>query len=105
MRILMHVMFPHEEFNAAVRDGSVGKKMAKILEEQKPEAAYFFEFDGRRSGLFVVDLPDPSGIPALAEPWFLTFRADVGLHPVMTKEDLDRGAGGLREAVVSARRS
>ncbi len=90
MRILMHVTFPHEEFNATVRDGSIAKKMARIMEEQKPEAAYFTEFAGRRSALLVVDLPDASKIPALAEPWFLTFRADVGLHPVMTKEDLDR---------------
>ncbi len=90
MRILMHVTFPHEEFNASVRDGSIGEKMRKILEEQKPEAAYFTEYGGRRSALLVVDLPDASKIPALAEPWFLAFRADVGLHPVMTKEDLER---------------
>ncbi len=32
MRMLMHVHFPLEPFNTAVRDGSVGQKMKRILE-------------------------------------------------------------------------
>jgi len=88
MRVLLKVTLAHEEFNAAVRDGSAGKKMQWILDEQKPEAAYWTEFDGKRTGLLIVDLSNASRIPALAEPWFLTFKADVELHPVMTSEDL-----------------
>jgi hypothetical protein len=49
---------------------------------------YFTEYDGKRTALVVVDLPDPSKIPAYAEPWFLTFNADVEFHPVMTPDDL-----------------
>lgn len=88
MRVLLKVTLAHEEFNAAVRDGSVGQKMQRILGEQKPEAAYFTEFDGKRTGLLIVDLPEASAIPSLAEPWFLTFKADVQIHPVMTPADL-----------------
>ena len=88
MRMLMHVKMPHEPFNAAVRDGSVGKKIKRILEETKPEAAYFTEFGGRRGAILIVDVADPSKIPALAEPWFLTFNADVEAHIVMTADDL-----------------
>jgi hypothetical protein len=40
----------------------------------------------------VVDMEDPSRIPALAEPWFLTFNANVEFRVVMTPEDL-RKAG------------
>jgi hypothetical protein len=36
----------------------------------------------------VVNVPDASKVPALAEPWFLTFEADVKLHNAMTPEDL-----------------
>lgn len=43
MRMLMHVQFPLEPFNTAVRDGSAGQKIQKILEAIKPEAAYFSE--------------------------------------------------------------
>jgi hypothetical protein len=88
MRMLMHAKFPNEPFNAAVRDGSVGGKMQRILDALKPEAVYFTEFGGRRTALLVVNVDDPSQVPALAEPWFLTFNADVELHVAMTPEDL-----------------
>ena len=93
MRVLLKVTLAHEEFNAAVRNGSAGKKMKRILDEQQPEAAYWTEFGGKRTGLLIVELPGATKIPALAEPWFLTFKADVEIHPVMTSEDL--AAAGL----------
>lgn len=46
MRMLMHVQLPIEPFNTAVRDGSVGQKMQRILEAIKPEAAYFCAQNG-----------------------------------------------------------
>lgn len=88
MRVLMKVTMSHDEFNAATRDGTVGAKIQRILAEQKPEAAYFTEFGGKRTGILVVDLAEASKIPALAEPWFLTFKADVEFHPAMTPEDV-----------------
>ena len=92
MRVLMHVQFPLEPFNTAVRDGSVGPKIQKILEAIKPEAAYFCEYNGRRGGPFVVNVNDPSDVPALAEPWFLTFNAEVEFRIAMTPEDLSRAS-------------
>ena len=88
MRVLLHVTFPHEAFNAAIRDGAVSGKFQRILAEQKPEAVYFTEYCGKRTALVVVDLPHASQIPALAEPWFLQFNADVEIHPLMVPEDL-----------------
>jgi hypothetical protein len=88
MRVILHVQLPHEPFNTYVRDGSAAAKMKRILDELKPEAAYFTEFDGRRSGLLVIQLNDSSQIPSVAEPWFLTFNADCHLHPAMSAEDL-----------------
>jgi hypothetical protein len=90
MRMLMQVKLPHKEFNAAVKDGSVEGKIKHILDEIKPEAVYFTEYDGRRGAIMIVDLPDPSGVPALTEPWFLAFNADVQFHIVMSPEDLGR---------------
>jgi len=96
MRMLMTVTIPHHTFNAAMKEGSASAKMGKILDAIKPEAAYFTDHQGHRSALLVVDLPDASKIPALAEPWFLTFEADVQLHPCMTPEDLMRsGIDGM----------
>jgi len=96
MRMLMNVKIPHQTFNAAVKDGSAGTKLAKILETIKPEAAYFTEHNGQRGAVLIVDLPDASKIPALAEPWFLTFQADVAFRIAMTAEDLKRsGIDGM----------
>jgi hypothetical protein len=95
MRVLLNVKIPHQQFNAAVKDGTAGSKLNQILEATKPEAAYFTEQDGQRGAVLVVDLSDPSKIPALAEPWFLTFQADVKFRVAMTPDDLKKA--GLDE--------
>ena len=90
MRVLLNITFPTEEFNTAIRDGSIEEKVNNALEATKPEAAYFLERNGLRTAIVVTDLPDPSKIPALAEPWFLTFNAQVEFRPAMTPQDLQR---------------
>jgi hypothetical protein len=88
--MLLQVRIPHESFNHAVRDGSAGDKLKRILEATKPEMVYFTEQDGERGAIMVVNLEDPSKIPMFAEPWFLTFNADVEFRVAMTPEDLAR---------------
>ena len=95
MRLLMNVTMPHEPFNIAVRDGSVGEKLERILKETGPEAVYFTERNGHRGAILIFDLADPSKIPAVAEPWFLAFNADVEFRIVMTPKDLAKA--GLAE--------
>jgi hypothetical protein len=95
MRMLLNVTIPHHSFNAAVKDGSISGKVSRIVESMKAESIYFTERDGHRSAIVVVDVPEPSSIPALAEPWFLTFEADVEFHIAMTPDDLARA--GLEE--------
>ena len=95
MRMLMDINLPLEPFNTLVKKGTAGQKIQQILAEIKPEAAYFSERGGKRGGVFIVDVPDPSRIPALAEPWFLTFNASVEFHVVMSPEEL--GKAGLEE--------
>jgi hypothetical protein len=73
--------------------------LQSILAEQKPEAAYFTEMDGRRTGIIIVDVKDPSQIPALAEPYFLAFNAEVGFHPAMTAADLEKAGPAIEHAV------
>jgi hypothetical protein len=36
------------------------------------------------------NMNDPSEVPKFAEPWFLSFKADVQFHIVMTPEELER---------------
>jgi hypothetical protein len=88
MRVLLIVTIPNEPFNSLVKKGIAGKTMKKILDELKPEAAYFTELAGKRTGILVVDLADPSKIPSLAEPFFLLLNAEVQIRPTMTSADL-----------------
>ena len=95
MRMLVDVLMPVEPFNTFVKNGTAGQVMQKILEDLKPEAAYFVARQGKRGGTFVVDVADAAKIPAIAEPFFLHFNASVSFHPCMTPADL--GKAGLEE--------
>ena len=76
MKMLLSVAIPHEPFNSLVKKGKAGEILGQILEMIKPAAAYFTEQDGKRGGVFVVDVQSASDVPALAEPFFLNFQAD-----------------------------
>ena len=41
MKMLLRAVFPIEPFNSMAKEGTVGKSIGKILEELKPESAYF----------------------------------------------------------------
>jgi hypothetical protein len=99
MRMLMKVMIPGPEGNAAIVKGTLGSTIGAILADIKPESAYFLEENGLRTGMIVFDLAKTSDIPAIAEPWFLAFNARVELHPTMTLEDLKNSAPGMESAV------
>ena len=88
MRMLLHARLPHEPFNTAVKNGTVGEKMKRVLDDLKPEAVYFTEYQGRRGAIMIVNVEDPSKVPAFSEPWFLLFNADCEFHIVMTPADL-----------------
>lgn len=93
MRMLVDILFPLEPFNTLVKNGTAGDIIQKVLEDLKPEAAYFAARDGKRGGTLVLDIAEASGLPAVAEPFFLHFNANVSFHPCMTPDDL--GKAGL----------
>src|SRR5947199_1603315 len=99
MRVLLKVEFDLEAGNAAIRNGTLPKTIQSILDEQKPEAAYFLASNGKRAGLIVLDLKDPSQIPAIAEPWFLALNASIEIQPVMTPADLAKAGPAIEAAV------
>jgi hypothetical protein len=99
VRMMMKVSMPVDTANAAVRAGELGKKIQSILEIMKPEAAYFVEEDGKRTGLIFFDMKDSSELPAVAEPWFLAFNASLTVRPVMNLEDLAHAAPAMQRAV------
>jgi len=98
--MLLRVSIPVDAGNAAIKAGTLGTTIDKILADLKPEAAYFLADDnGNRSGSIVFDMKDTSQIPAIAEPWFLAFNAKVSLRPVMSPQDLASAGPGIEKAV------
>ncbi|WP_137819693.1 panthothenate synthetase [Pseudomonas sp. 2FG] len=95
MKMLLTAEFPLEPFNSLVRSGKVGEIIGRILESIKPETAYFTEQDGKRGGIFVINVQDPSDLPAFAEPFFLNFQANCKFRILMSPEDLQKA--GLEE--------
>jgi len=96
MRMLLTVRVPHEPFNTAVREGTAGPTIEKILEDTKPEAVYFTEHNGTRGAVLVVNVSEASQVPFYAEPWFLKFNADCEFRVAMSRDDLKKsGLEGL----------
>ena len=98
MRFMVTFRVPTERGNAAVRDGSLPDTLQSVLEDLKPEAAYFSDIEGARDGNLVVDMDDASQIPVVAEPLFLAMDATVQVHPVFTPDDMPRAMEGLQQA-------
>ncbi|MGH7046548.1 MAG: DUF3303 family protein [Stellaceae bacterium] len=97
MRFLVKVSIPVEAGNAAAKEGFA--VIRAILDQQKPEAAYFIAEGGRRTGILIVDLEDAADLPRVAEPWFLALNAGIEVTPAMIAEDLQRAAPSIAEAV------
>lgn len=95
MKMLLTVEFPLEPFNSLVRSGKVGEILERILDTIKPETAYFTEQDGKRGGIFIVDVKKSSDVPIFVEPFFLNFDANCKFRIVMSPEDLQNA--GLDE--------
>jgi len=90
MRMMITANVPNEAGNAAIKNGTMGSTIQRILEQLKPEAAYFTAINGQRTAILFVDVPNSSDIPRFAEPFFLEYGCDVEILPVMSAEDLGK---------------
>lgn len=98
MRFLVKVTIPVEAGNAAAKKDSF-KVIQDILEQQKPEAAYFVAENGKRTAILILNLNDASELPAIAEPWFLGLNAAIEATPAMIAADLQKAAPAIAQAV------
>jgi hypothetical protein len=99
MRFFVKAQMDVEAANDLARQGKLGSTIQSILEELKPEAAYFVADDGMRTAYLVINMNDPSELPAVAEPWFLAFNASFEAQPAMVAADLAKAGSDIERAV------
>jgi hypothetical protein len=98
MRHVLVIKLDTVRANDAARSGKLGETIGAILQEQQPEAVYFTEIDGVRTGIMIIDVPTAADIPRIAEPWFLAFDANIGFHPTMVPADLEKAGPDIAAA-------
>jgi hypothetical protein len=95
MRMLLKASMPVEKGNEAIKSGALHETVQSLMTAIKPEAAYFYPEDGKRTALYVFDMEGSWQLPPTVEPLFQKLHASVLVTPVMNAEDLERG---LKEA-------
>lgn len=98
MRFLMKAIMDTDRANALAKAGKLGTTIRQIIDELKPEAAYFGDDHGKRTAFIIVDMKDASQIPEIAEPWFLALNAHIEIHPVMVAADLEKAVPSIANA-------
>ena len=76
-------MIPTTAGNKEVKDPNFLKTIEDYTKKYNCEAAYFTEVNRNRTFVFVLDLPSPDMIPAIVEPLFQGFDANVEIHPTV----------------------
>lgn len=90
MKLLFNITFPVEKFNHVAREGVAGHKLAAILEATKPEAVYFTGNHTGRGATAIYEVTDGAAIPALAEPWFMTFDAKIEYSIAINAQEMSK---------------
>jgi hypothetical protein len=96
MRMMLRIHVDAAKGGEGLKSGAMQKAIGGFSEKFKPEASYFTEVNGERSGFFVFDMQGSHQMPEIAEAFF-DIGCQVHFAPCMTPDDLQRGlaAAGL----------
>ena len=93
MRTYVRITPDIEKGNQAISNGTFERILKRTMDVLRPETAFFYAHDGKRTANFIFDLEDQSDIPRIAEPWFNEMNARVELFPCMNGDDVQIGLG------------
>jgi hypothetical protein len=91
MRMLLKISMPVGAGNEAAKSGALQQTIQATMAALKPEAAYFYPEDGKRTAIMIFEMTGSWQLPAIVEPLFTKLGASVHVTPVMSAEDLQRG--------------
>ena len=96
MRVLVRAMIPTSAGNKMVKDPNFLKNLEDYIRRFNCEASYFTEVNGNRTMVLVLDLASPDMIPAIAEPLFQGYEANVEIHPAMNLDELKKAISQMQ---------
>ncbi|HZA68520.1 MAG TPA: hypothetical protein VE548_02395 [Nitrososphaeraceae archaeon] len=96
MRVLVRAMIPTAAGNKMVKDPNFLKNVEDYIKKFNCESSYFIEVNGNRTMVLVLDLPSPDMMPAIVEPLFQGFDANVEIHPAMNLDDLKKAISNMQ---------
>lgn len=95
MRFIIRAQIPTEAGNRMMQNPNGLNEIEAYMRNIKAEAAYFFEANGDRTMVFIVNMERPDQMAVFAEPLFM-MGAKVEFHPAMVLEDLKKIAASKR---------
>jgi hypothetical protein len=95
MRMMLKARMDTAAASKSIESGRMPTIMHSMMDQLKPEAAYFGPDEGHRTAFIVFQMDDPSQLPAISEPLFSEFGANVQVFPVMDRDDLEKGLSAL----------
>jgi hypothetical protein len=102
MRMMLKAQLDTAAATKSIQSGRMPPLMQSMMEQLKPEAAYFGPEGGHRTAFIIFQMDDPSQLPAITEPLFSEFGAHVQIFPVMDRDDLERGLSALGEGTTGS---
>jgi len=96
MRFIIKAQIPNEAGNRMMQNDKMMQELEAYINSVKAEASYFFEAEGDRTMIFVINMDRVEQMPKVAEPLFM-MGAKVEFHPVMLLEDLKKAGESLRK--------
>ncbi|MDA1359684.1 hypothetical protein O1R50_08620 [Glycomyces luteolus] len=90
MRMLLKVQVPADG-GSQIPEDEWPKKLKEIMEQLKPEAAYFSPQDGMRTMMIFFDMKEVSMMPVVTQPMFEMLNAKISISPAMNLDDLMTG--------------
>ncbi|QKW22782.1 hypothetical protein HUT16_30125 [Kitasatospora sp. NA04385] len=96
MRTLIVAEIDTDKSNDLITSGRMTEMMGRMMEQLRPEAAYFYPLNGHRGFTLVVDVDQESALVGTMEPLWMQLGAKVTVTPCMSADELRSGIEKLR---------